>query len=436
MDHVRDHSPKMRFVFFVQGNGGVVGVFGQKPGFAFGLVKALDRKLAVERDDDHLAVRRLDTPVDHEQVAIMNSGVDHGIAPGPHEKGGARFMHEVGVQIERSFEVIVGRGRETGGNSACVQRQGILFALYETQDALDLAFRNAYRPGRLTILVAALGTARSFSFSSSCVHFLKIVTLFKKVKKGKTNFDPSKQPTRSIWMDQIVKQDSFTHLIAGASKGIGRALLNSCVDKGEQAIALSRSQPDPLPAGCQWITADVRQPENFADELPEVIHRLTFCPGKVILGPLKRISPEQVLEAYQTNVVDAFGLIQALLPKLTDSSIVLISSVAAGTGLPNHCAISAAKAGLEGLALALAADLAPKTRVNVVAPTLTPTEMGLAMVGGEKMIPMIENRHPLKRLPSVKEIADTISFLHSSSAASITGQVFKVDGGLSHLRTS
>ena len=237
-------------------------------------------------------------------------------------------------------------------------------------------------------------------------------------------------------MEQIVKPDSHAHLIAGASRGIGRVLVNSCVEKGEQVIALSRSQPEPLPPDCKWITGDARQPESFSDELPEVIHGLTFCPGKVILGPLKRISPEQMLEAYQTNVVDAFGLIQALLPKLTDSSIVLISSVAAGTGLPNHCAISAAKAGLEGFALALAADLAPKTRVNVVAPTLTPTEMGLAMVGGEKMIPMIENRHPLKRIPSVKEIADTISFLHSPSAASITGQVFKVDGGLSHLRTS
>ena len=237
-------------------------------------------------------------------------------------------------------------------------------------------------------------------------------------------------------MDQISKPNSFTHLIAGASRGIGHMLLNSCVEKGEQVFALSRSQPDPLPAGCKWITGDARQPESFSDELPEIIHRLTFCPGKVILGPLKRLTAEQMLEAYQTSVVDAFTLIQALLPKLTNSSIVLISSVAAGTGLPNHCAISAAKAGLEGFALALAADLAPKARVNVVAPTLTPTEMGLAMVGGEKMIPMIENRHPLKSIPAVKEIADTISFLHSPSAASITGQVFKVDGGLSNLRTS
>ena len=237
-------------------------------------------------------------------------------------------------------------------------------------------------------------------------------------------------------MEQLGKPDSITHLIAGASRGIGRTLLNSCVEKGEQVIALSRSQPDPLPAGCKWITGNAKESEIFDDELPDVVHKLTFCPGKVILGPLKRLSAEQMLEAYQTNVVDAFTLIQALLPKLANSSIILISSVAAGTGLPNHCAISAAKAGLEGFALALSADLAPKTRVNVVAPTLTPTEMGLAMVGGEKMIPMIENRHPLKKIPAVEEIADTISFLHSPSAASITGQVIKVDGGLSNLRTS
>ena len=71
-----------------------------------------------------------------------------------------------------------------------------------------------------------------------------------------------------------------------------------------------------------------------------------------------------------------------------------------------------------------------KVRVNVVAPTLTPTEMGTAMVGGEKMLPMIEERHPLKKIPAVNEIASTIAFLHSDAATSITGQILKVDGGL------
>jgi len=231
----------------------------------------------------------------------------------------------------------------------------------------------------------------------------------------------------------INKSDQINHLIVGASRGIGRSLLDLSVDAGHQVYALARTKPENAPEGCTWIQGDAENPDSFMDQLPEKINALTFCPGKVILGPIKRLRKEQMLDAYKTSVLDAFTLIQSLIPRL-EGSIALLSSVAARTGLPNHCAISAAKSGLEGFAIALAADLAPKVRVNVVAPTLTPTEMGLAMVGGDKMIPMIEERHPLKKIPSVSEIASTISFLHSESAASITGQIFKVDSGLSQLR--
>ena len=205
------------------------------------------------------------------------------------------------------------------------------------------------------------------------------------------------------------------------------------MDAGHQVYALARTKPENAPEGSTWIQGDAENPDSFMDQLPEKINALTFCPGKVILGPVKRLRKEQMLDAYKTSVLDAFTLIQSLMPRL-EGSIALLSSVAARTGLPNHCAISAAKSGLEGFAIALAADLAPKVRVNVVAPTLTPTEMGLAMVGGDKMIPMIEEHHPLKKIPSVSEIASTICFLHSESAASITGQIFKVDSGLSQLR--
>ena len=234
-------------------------------------------------------------------------------------------------------------------------------------------------------------------------------------------------------MESINKSDQINHLIVGASRGIGRSLLDLSVDAGHQVYALARTKPENAPEGCTWIQGDAENPDSFMDQLPEKINALTFCPGKVILGPIKRLRKEQMLDAYKTSVLDAFTLIQSLIPRL-EGSIALLSSVAARTGLPNHCAISAAKSGLEGFAIALAADLAPKVRVNVVAPTLTPTEMGLAMVGGDKMIPMIEERHPLKKIPSVCEIASTISFLHSESAASITGQIFKVDSGLSQLR--
>ncbi len=224
-----------------------------------------------------------------------------------------------------------------------------------------------------------------------------------------------------------------SHLIVGASRGIGRSLVDLSIQNNQNVFALSRTAPaEPVP-GCTWISGDIKSPESFADQLPDSINAFTFCPGKVILGPIKRLKPEQMIEAFQTSVLDAFTLIQSLLPRL-DGSIVLLSSVAARTGLPNHCAISSAKSALEGFAIALAADLAPKVRVNVVAPTLTPTEMGLAMVGGDKMIPMIESRHPLKKIPAVNEISSTISFLHSEGASSITGQVLKVDAGLSQLR--
>ena len=234
-------------------------------------------------------------------------------------------------------------------------------------------------------------------------------------------------------MELISKSNSINHLIIGASRGIGRALVDISIEAGNQVYALSRSAPENEREGCKWITADATQPDTYMDSLPEKINALTFCPGKVILGPIKRLKAEQMLQAYQTSVLDAFTVIQSLLPRL-EGSIALLSSVAARTGLPNHCAISAAKSALEGFAIALAADLAPKVRVNVVAPTLTPTEMGIAMVGGEKMLPMIEQRHPLKRIPAVTEIASPLAFLHSAAATSITGQVLKVDGGLSQLR--
>ena len=234
-------------------------------------------------------------------------------------------------------------------------------------------------------------------------------------------------------MDSISKPNSSVHLVVGGSRGIGRSLVEQLVDAGKKVIGLSRTPPIDQPAGCKWIVGKADQPQGYLDQLPDKINALTFCPGKVILGPIKRLKAEQMMEAYHTSVLDAFRVIQALLTKL-DGSIVLLSSVAARTGLPNHCAISAAKSALEGFAVGLAADLAPSVRVNVVAPTLTPTEMGLAMVGGQKMIPMIENRHPLKKIPSVDEIASVIAFLHSHAASSITGQILKVDAGLSQLR--
>ena len=101
------------------------------------------------------------------------------------------------------------------------------------------------------------------------------------------------------------------HFIAGASRGIGRSLIDQSIAMGHEVYALSRTPPETVPTGCHWISGDVSDPSSYTDQLPDQIDALTFCPGKVVLGPLKRLRPEQMLETYQTSVLDAFTLIQA-----------------------------------------------------------------------------------------------------------------------------
>ena len=98
----------------------------------------------------------------------------------------------------------------------------------------------------------------------------------------------------------------MNHLIIGASRGIGRSLVDLSLDAGHQVYAISRSAPEESNLNCTWINANANQPESYLDSLPQTIDALTFCPGKVILGPLKRLKTEQMLEAYQTSVLDAF----------------------------------------------------------------------------------------------------------------------------------
>ena len=178
---------------------------------------------------------------------------------------------------------------------------------------------------------------------------------------------------------------------------------------------------------------DASDPASYSDRMLPQINAPTFV-WRYHFRLYQKAYHCEILKAFTSSVLDAFVLVKALLPRLRSSSLVFISTVAARSGLPNHCAISTAKSALQGFALSLSADLAPRTRVNVVAPTLTPTENGLSLVGGEKAVPVIEKRHPLKRLPAVSEVCDTINYLHSPSAQSITGQVISIDSGLSALR--
>ena len=117
-------------------------------------------------------------------------------------------------------------------------------------------------------------------------------------------------------------------------------------------------------------------------------------------------------------------------------SIVLISSAAARLGMPHHETIAAAKAGVQGLALAAAATYARRNlRVNCVAPGLTRTALTQAITVNEKVAAGSRSMHALGRFGEPSEVASAIAWLLDPEQAWITGQVIGVDGGLATVRT-
>jgi NAD(P)-dependent dehydrogenase (short-subunit alcohol dehydrogenase family) len=108
--------------------------------------------------------------------------------------------------------------------------------------------------------------------------------------------------------------------------------------------------------------------------------------------------------------------------------------VAVQQGMGFHSSVAASKGAIEGLARALAAELAPKIRVNVIAPSIVDTPLASRLLNTEEKVKASEKRHPLQKIGSADDIAAMAKFLLSDDASWITGQVMKVDGGISSIK--
>jgi len=185
------------------------------------------------------------------------------------------------------------------------------------------------------------------------------------------------------------------------------------------------------PGGIARAVAEASAPHGGA------LAGLVFAIGSIVLKPLKRATAEDHLEAYRLNVVAAAEAVAAAEGPLKagQGAVVLFSSVAARSGFANHSVIGPAKAAVEGLTVALAAELAPSVRVNCIAPSLTRTGIAAAVIGNETMARAIAAQHPIPRLGEPEDAAALARFLLGPEAGWITGQVFAVDGGRSSLRT-
>ncbi len=224
-------------------------------------------------------------------------------------------------------------------------------------------------------------------------------------------------------------------LLIGGSYGIGLAIAKELQYENKVYIA-SRTNEAINDMNVTHIPFDAATDTLDTSLLPEVIDGFVYCPGSINLRPFRGLKPEAFESDLQINFISMIKVLQSVLPNLSaanQSSVVLFSSVAAGMGLPFHTSVAAAKGAIEGFAKALAAEYAPKIRVNVIAPSLTDTPLAEKFLSNEEKKEKSAQRHPLKRVGTPEDMAKTARFLLSEDSSWISGQIFHVDGGMSTL---
>ncbi|MBU4273099.1 MAG: SDR family oxidoreductase [Planctomycetes bacterium] len=240
-----------------------------------------------------------------------------------------------------------------------------------------------------------------------------------------------------------------TAIVTGGSRGIGRACVARLAAEGakvafvynsnRQAAESLLDELKSAPGEVRALQADVRdlqRAHQLVDSLFDEWERIDVLinsAGVVKDGLLGAMTADQWREVIETNLGGTFNYCHAVTQPMMMArrgSIVNLSSTAAEFAARGQVNYAASKGGINGLTRALAKELAPRNvRVNAIAPGMIETDMSQVVRGiaGDQIKKMI----PLKRIGRPEEIASVAAFLASDEAAYLTGQVVRVDGGLS-----
>jgi len=223
-------------------------------------------------------------------------------------------------------------------------------------------------------------------------------------------------------------------LIIGAGSAMGQELVRQQLQAGRTVYSTSREaleKQGERHIHSRFNIVESEFPEGF---LPDSLDGLVYLPGTINLKPFRALKPEVFMEDFQINVMGGVKALQKTQKLFNPgSSIVMFSTVAVQRGMAYHSSIAISKGAVEGLVRTLAAELAPKIRVNAIAPSLTQTPMSERMINTEDKLQSMKDRHPLKQIGQPRDMASMASYLLSDEARWITGQIMHIDGGLSTL---
>lgn len=242
-------------------------------------------------------------------------------------------------------------------------------------------------------------------------------------------------------------ENARAYLVMGGTGGIGSEVVRGLTEAGAHVLAMARdeSRLDELAreTGAAVVAADasdfdaVEQAATQAKEQWGRLDGIVNCVGSVLLRPAHMTSAAAWRETLSKNLDTAFAAVRTGGKLLGDGgSVVLVSTAAVRSGLPNHEAIAAAKGGIEGLVRSAAATYGPQgIRFNAVAPGLVRTPLTERITGNERAAEASRSLHVMGRFGEPAEIASAIVWLLDPAQGWVTGQILGVDGGLGSART-
>ena len=226
-------------------------------------------------------------------------------------------------------------------------------------------------------------------------------------------------------------------LLIGGSTGIGYELSQKLKEDNNIFIS-TRNQDKFNHPNIKTNELDLDK-EFETDWLPEHLDGFIYLPGTINLRPFKGLKPSVFIEDFNINVMGCIKILQKVLPKIQaaeNPSIVMFSTVAVKMGMPFHSSVSSSKGAIEGLTRSLAAEFAPKIRVNAIAPSMLDTPLAEKFLNSETKLENLRNRHPMKEIGSPKDISEVVKFLLEDNSKWMTGQIIPFDGGMSSVKTN